>query len=146
MLHEFRKRKKEIDTPSDCQFLLSLGQNINLWFVCLTNSAGQMSQVPLEFRKYIHRWQRHTDHPHHEGARKTVRTEERYFMNEYNDISLGHWVTVVRGRGEESTDGSRKPVLPGGPGWGPEKCNLPSWVSTMRVIYLFIYFWEVFME
>ena len=37
-------------------------------------------------------------------------------MNEYNDISLRHWVTVVGGRGEESTDGSRKPVLPGGPG------------------------------
>ena len=88
MLHEFRKRKKKIDTPSDCQFLLTLGQNINLWFVCLTNSAGQMSQVPLEFRKYTHRWQHHTDHPRHEGARKTVRTEERYFMNEYNDISL----------------------------------------------------------
>lgn len=35
---------------------------------------------------------------------------------------------------EEGTDGSRKPVLPGGRGRGAEKCHLPSWDSPKRSI------------
>lgn len=76
-------KTKQIDTlPLDCQLLPSLGQSINLWFTCLTNPAGQTSQVPREFGEYVDRcgrWQLRADRPHHDAG-KTVSAERRDFV------------------------------------------------------------------
>lgn len=124
MLCEFKKKK--FDAVLDCQFLLSLGQIINLCFMYLTNSSGQMSQVPVGFREYIHGcqwWQLHTDHPHHNVTRQTgVWSREISWMNKRVSLEDTVWQWGDR---EEGADGNRKPVLPEGLGWEAEKRHLP---------------------